>query len=50
MDMHEKMWTCKYHKEGYLEDTCLYMNDTYNFDEPDRAYYLWLACKDCTHY
>lgn len=43
MDMHGKMWSCKYHEEGYLEDTCLYEDDTYNFDDPDNSYYLWAA-------
>lgn len=50
MDMHGKMWSCKYHEEGYLEDTCLYEDDTYNFDDPDNSYYLWLHCKDCKNY
>ena len=50
MDEYEKMHTCKYHEEGYLEDKCLYEDEVYNFDDPDHAYYLWLTCKDCQHY
>jgi hypothetical protein len=50
MDMHEKMCTCKHHIEGYLEDTCDIDGETYNFDDPDNAYYLWLECKDCNKY
>ena len=50
MDMHEKMWACKHHREGYLEDTCLYEDETYSFDDPDHAFYLWLECKKCRHF
>ena len=49
-DMHLKMTTCKYRVEGYLEDTCTYDGETYNFDDPDNAYCLWLACKDCKNW
>ena len=50
MDEYEKMHTCKYHEEGYLEDKCLYEDEVYNFDDPDNAYYLWITCKDCKNY
>ena len=35
--MYLKLATCKYRVEGYLEDTCTYDGETYNFDDPDNA-------------